>query len=175
MPNRVQLCNPMDSCIHGIFQARVLEWVAISFSREFSWPRDRTWVSCIAGRRFTIWATRKASILYTKHLSDIWFINIFSHSEGCIFNFLIVHFEKILFEKCNLSMFFLWLLVLMAFYIRNSDLIQGRRYLYFSKCFALLAITFRSQFILNWLLYMVWNWNLASFISCGYSCPRIIH
>ena len=59
------LCDPMDcsptgSSIHGIFQARVLEWVAISFSRGSSWPRDWTRVSCIAGRCFTIWATRKA-------------------------------------------------------------------------------------------------------------------
>ena len=53
------LCDPMDcslqgSSVHGIFQARVLEWVAISFSRGSSRPRDRTWVSRIAGRRFTI-------------------------------------------------------------------------------------------------------------------------
>ena len=59
------LCDPMDcslpgSSIHGILQARVLEWVAISFSRGSSWPRDRTQVSCIAGRRFTLWATREA-------------------------------------------------------------------------------------------------------------------
>ena len=44
--------------IHGIFQARVLEWVAISFSRGSAQPRDRTQVSRIVGRRFTIWATR---------------------------------------------------------------------------------------------------------------------
>ena len=58
------LCHPMDcslqhSSVHGIFQARVLEWVAISFFRGSSQPRDRTWVSCIAGRCFTIWATRE--------------------------------------------------------------------------------------------------------------------
>ena len=58
------LCNPMGcslprSSIHGIFQARVLEWIAISFSRGSSRPRDRTRVSCIVGRRFTIWATRE--------------------------------------------------------------------------------------------------------------------
>ena len=51
------LCDPMDcslpgSSIHGIFQARVLEWVAISFSRGSSQPRDRTWVSLIVGRCF---------------------------------------------------------------------------------------------------------------------------
>ena len=46
------LCDPVDcslpgSSVHGIFQARVLEWIAISFSRGSSWPRDRTHVSCI--------------------------------------------------------------------------------------------------------------------------------
>ena len=57
------LCDPMDcslpgSSIHGIFQARVLEWVAIAFSRGSSGPTDRTWVSCIVGRCFTVWTTR---------------------------------------------------------------------------------------------------------------------
>ena len=58
------LCNPMDcslpgSSVHGIFQARILEWIAISFSRGSSRPRDRTQVSHIVGRHFTIWATRE--------------------------------------------------------------------------------------------------------------------
>ena len=58
------LCDPMDSSppgssVHGIFQAWILEWVAISFSRGSSWPRDWTRVSRIAGRCFTIWATRE--------------------------------------------------------------------------------------------------------------------
>ena len=57
------LCDPMDcslpgSTIHGIFQARILEWVAIPFSRRSSQPRDWTQVSHIVGRRFTICATR---------------------------------------------------------------------------------------------------------------------
>ena len=59
------LCDPMDCSppgfsIHGIFQALVLEWVAISFSRGSSQPRDWTQVSHIAGRGFTIWATRES-------------------------------------------------------------------------------------------------------------------
>ena len=59
------LCNPMDCCLpgssdHGIFQVRVLERVVISFSRGSSQPRDWTWVSLIAGRNFTIWATGKS-------------------------------------------------------------------------------------------------------------------
>ena len=56
--------DPMDyslpgSSVHGIFQAVVLEWIAISFSRGSSRPRDRTRVSHIVDRRFTVWATRK--------------------------------------------------------------------------------------------------------------------
>ena len=46
--------------VHGILQARILEWVTISFSRGSSRPRDRTQVSHIGGRRFNLWATREA-------------------------------------------------------------------------------------------------------------------
>ena len=53
-------CSLSGSSVHGIFQARVLEWIAISFSRGSSWPRNWTQVSRIAGRHFTIWATREA-------------------------------------------------------------------------------------------------------------------
>ena len=53
------LCDPMDcsppGCfIHGVLQARILKWVAISFSRRSSQPRDQTWFSHFAGRLFTI-------------------------------------------------------------------------------------------------------------------------
>ena len=47
------LCNPMDYTVHGILQARILEWVAFLFSKVSSQPRDQTQVSCIAGRFFT--------------------------------------------------------------------------------------------------------------------------
>ena len=52
------LCDPMDcsppgSSIHEIFQARILQWVAISFSKGSSQPRDRAWVFCTAGIFFT--------------------------------------------------------------------------------------------------------------------------
>ena len=53
-------CSWPGSWIHGIFQTRVLEWVAISFSRGSLWSRDRIRVSHTAGRLFTIWATREA-------------------------------------------------------------------------------------------------------------------
>ena len=47
-------CSPPGSSAHGILQARVLEWVAISFSRESSRPRNQTQVSHVAGRRFNL-------------------------------------------------------------------------------------------------------------------------
>ena len=53
-------CSPPASSIHGILQARILEWVAISFSRGSSWPSDQTQVSGIIGGFFTIWANREA-------------------------------------------------------------------------------------------------------------------
>ena len=63
----VQLCDPMvcslpGSSVHGILQARMPKWVAISTSRVSSWPRDWTWVSRIAGSFFTDWATREAPV-----------------------------------------------------------------------------------------------------------------
>ena len=59
------LCDPMDcsppgSSDHGILQARVLEWLAMPFSRGSSRPRAPAKISCIAGRLFTIWATGEA-------------------------------------------------------------------------------------------------------------------
>ena len=58
------LCDPKDynspgSSVHGILQARILERVAIPFSRGSSQPRDQTQISHIAGRFFTVWATRE--------------------------------------------------------------------------------------------------------------------
>ena len=54
------LCSPPGSSVHGISQARILEWVAISISRGSSPPRDGTWVSCIADGFLTKWTTREA-------------------------------------------------------------------------------------------------------------------
>ena len=65
------LCNPIDcsppgSSVHGIPQTRILEWVAIPFSRGSSWPRNQIQVSYIAGRSFTIWATRQVPLKLVK-------------------------------------------------------------------------------------------------------------
>ena len=55
-------CSLPGSSVPGISQARIREWVAISFSRGSSWPRDQTQVSRTVGRCFTIWATREAQV-----------------------------------------------------------------------------------------------------------------
>ena len=53
-------CSPSDSSVHGILQMRILEWIAIHFSRGPSWPRARTQVSCFVGGFITVWATSEA-------------------------------------------------------------------------------------------------------------------
>ena len=57
------LCIPMDCVVHGILQARILERVAVSFTRGSSQPRDQTQISHVAGRFFTSGATREAQLL----------------------------------------------------------------------------------------------------------------
>ena len=59
-------CSPSGSSVPGVFQARTLQWVVIPFSRGSPWLRDQTHVSCIAGRFFTIWATKEAQAGYAK-------------------------------------------------------------------------------------------------------------
>ena len=92
------LCNPIDCCppgssVHGILQARILEWVAIPFSRVSSQPRDQTQVSHIAGRFFTTWATKEAQIWgRLLHLSPSTCKKEAHHSSG----FLIICLQTIL-------------------------------------------------------------------------------
>ena len=83
---RVMDCSLPGTSVHGILQARVLEWVAISSCRGSSWPRDWTRVSCNAGIFFTIWATRDylvvvsiiANKTQTKHNSQVEANNFYS-------------------------------------------------------------------------------------------------
>ena len=69
--------NPPGSSVHGIFQARIMEWVAIPFSRGSSWPRDRTLVSCIGRRVLYHWAIREAPLASIvvqslSHVNSLW-------------------------------------------------------------------------------------------------------
>ena len=64
-------CSPPGFSIHGILRARILEWIAISFSRASSRPRNQTQVSRIAGRFFTVWATRESYYTYKVKESEV--------------------------------------------------------------------------------------------------------
>ena len=77
-------CSLPGSSVHRIFQARVLEWVTISFSRGSSTSRDRAQVSRISGGRFTIWATREAQGVHQGHILSPWLFNL--HTEYIMWN-----------------------------------------------------------------------------------------
>ena len=64
-------CLPPGSSVHGILQARILQWVDIPFHRCSSQPRDQTWISCIVSRFFTIWATREVPGVSEKSLLSL--------------------------------------------------------------------------------------------------------
>ena len=90
--------SPPGSSVHGILQARILEWVAIPFFRGSSQPSNQTWVSCIADRFFTVWLTREAPnmlkyifVFLFLHLSCLEFITSPSVNFSCL--------QKVLFLK----------------------------------------------------------------------------
>ena len=70
-------CSRQAPTEHGILQARILEWVAMPLSRGSSQPKDQTQVSCIAGRVFTVWATRE---VFEPH-ALLWNSGFFSTSD----------------------------------------------------------------------------------------------
>ena len=110
------LCDPVvcslpGFSVHGILQARILEWVAISFSRGSSRPRDRTQVSHIGDRCFNLWATREVTI------SVRWYVNYFLLTVyKCTFNKQHVHFYWFL---SNFSMFCLFWSYLLGNIVRD--------------------------------------------------------
>ena len=113
------LCNLMDysplgSYVHAILQAIILEWVIISFSRGSSQLRDQTHVSCIAGRVFTICASREAAIWWkhTQLFTSVSWRYLFIY--GCSVSFVVLHWLLIA-----------WLLLLWS---------TGSRCMCFSSC-----------------------------------------
>ena len=66
-------CSPLGSSVHGILQARIVEWVAIPFLRGSSWPKDWIHISHKADRFFTVWATMKPIVkVYHNLILKIW-------------------------------------------------------------------------------------------------------
>ena len=111
--SHVWLCDSSGSSVHGIFQSRILEWVAISYSRGSSWPRGWTCVSCVSctGRWILYWLSHQGN-LYIAVYQFIYFIyknppcSIYSsfrlhcrpHLWICVFNWSI----KLWFQHLNL-------------------------------------------------------------------------
>ena len=110
------------SSAHGILQARTLEWVALPSSRASSHPRDRTQVSSIAGRFFTVWTIKHASNVYVRewkkkgsstetlcklhYLSDIWVLGVLMHSLLLSWSLQPPHINVISLSYFLLQMFF---------------------------------------------------------------------
>ena len=103
-------CSLTDSSVHGILQARILAWVAISFSRVSSWPRNQTQVFCIAGRFFTT-------------VPSTWLLKI--SCEIQIFHFLFAFFFLLNLLFC--IGVYSWLTMLWYFQV-NSKGIQPYKY-----------------------------------------------
>ena len=103
------LCKPMGYTlsgfsVHGSLQVRILEWVANPFSRGSSWPRDRTWVSCIASRFFTIWATRETLVDYDISIVLQFFtclLILFLHGFFFSFFFSFISWRLITLQYCS--------------------------------------------------------------------------
>ena len=131
------LCDPMECSlpgfsVQGILQARILEWVAIPFSRGSSRPRDRIWVSCIGRWILYHWATRDAQIgLYMTINGHLLTHGALPHSSKSnvswfdISDILLPYFSDIFIHKVKFS----WILMmhrasLMAQLIKNPPAIQ---------------------------------------------------
>ena len=79
-------CNPLGFSVHGISQAKILEWVAISFSGGSSWPRNWTCIPSIADGFFHLWAKREAHIDAPTEMNSLWkpvWQDVFGKKKGC--------------------------------------------------------------------------------------------
>ena len=93
---QVMHCSPPDPSAHGILQTIILEWVDVLFSMGSSWPRNRTWVSCTAGRFFIMWATREAIVVYICHFkSPCLYRSPFLFWYPCLFSTLCLYILQI--------------------------------------------------------------------------------
>ena len=78
-------CSPPGSSVHGVLQARILEWVAISFSRGSCWPRDWTQVSCTAGGFTITELARKPCVIVSCPYTGLWYWTYFKATDFFIY------------------------------------------------------------------------------------------
>ena len=162
-------CSPPGSSVHGILQARILECIAIPFSRGSSQPRDRTLVSHIAGRFFTIWATGTSYVLF--HTVNHFFIFLIFWSTN-IFNveefqsiFHVVHAFCVTFFKLLVKLRS-WTFTLM-FSSKNSITLALKGFIHFELIFRDSVKHSPISF------FCMWIWRYTSFICWQhYSFPH---
>ena len=122
-------CNPMDCSlpsfsVHEIFQARTLEWVAISYSRESSWPRNETHVSCIGRQILCHYATWEAIVLhYLSYCSNCFGQLAFSVDSRVLWHapsFVVVMFHSFFFPLWIFHYFLAWFSKLTLYFYWSS-------------------------------------------------------
>ena len=152
-------CSPPESSVHGISQAWLLEWVAISFSRGSSWPSYRTCVSCLTG--FTTESSGKPMIVI------VYFVNIpctFENKEySAVVGWRVLQVSiRSRFLRVLLRFLFLLILHLLVLLLRKSIKTFNSNYWYFYFSF---------QFC-QFLLYVFWRSLLGTnrFIIFIYYC-----
>ena len=106
-------CSLLGSSVHGILQARILEWVAISFSKVSSRHKDRTQVSHTAGKLFTVWATRGSYLHQTVAIFSFtvifcWYFKTVN-SQSIIPSPLVLVSLLVFYESCNMLSQAAWL------------------------------------------------------------------
>ena len=159
------LCDPMDcslpgSSLHGILQARILEWVAISFSRGFSRPRDQTRVSRIPGRRFN--AEPPGNLpLPDAILNGARFHILIVLCHLCIFFGEV--FVKFFGPCFNQAVVFLLLSFKSSLYILDSSLLSHVSFVIFSHSLCLLI--FSSLFFTEQKILIIMASSLSIFLS----------
>ena len=143
-------CSPLGSSVHGIFQARILEWVSIPFSRESSRPRDQTWVSCIAGRSLTIWV----------HQGNPFMVGIKTNFYGVLLCSLSSFSNQILQKRQNLPS-----------YIFNY---YSEKAFQFPK---LISSQLKQIFHLSPLFFIVLSFQMSSYVIPNKkpTCPSLCH
>ena len=151
---------PASSSVHGILQARILEWVAVSLSRGTSWPRDHTQI-CIAGRVFTIWATSEAHFLC--RFSQLWPFPLIAFVSP--FKILAQDFSH-LFLYVGSSIAFTFVIVVVFLPIFPELVNFLNQYIFFLNSYitSLLFVYFINSFE---------SWILGSLVSPSFYCRNI--
>ena len=164
-------CSPPGSSVYGILQARILEWLVILFSKGSSQPRDRTQISCIAGRFFTVWATREAPFLSRCQSGGMFFQVIYLAFSLSVVLSLSTLLSLCAFKKKERNKNSLWLWTLLD----KSFLQWQEPYLFMSFFNFLIFIFFCFHVFITYISWVVdtaqervidWNRSLFSFPSC---------